>query len=166
MWDYFDYVEKPVSICYFNNKIYVITNQKTDRGYKTFIYTFSTKGVYNTSVNLSSSVGFSKSITRSDNRIYIYDMKSPKLIHIFDASTFSYIRNISDCRYSSDLVVHKTGNWLFINDQSPAVNCLYLYDLDGNYLDWNKQFYHRNIELVGDRLIALTGNKIYIFKLF
>ncbi len=168
-WSYNLYIQVPTGIIYYGGSLYITSNIFTDR-YKAYIYEFSTNGSYKTSIDLSSlsdsdNIGYAQAVTCCNHHIYVGDTKSPKYIHIYNASTLTPEGLIDNDRYPSGIVVNETGGWYYITDQSTNVNCLYLYDLQGNYKNWYTQFYKNTITLVGDRLIALSGNRIYTYKL-
>ena len=87
-------------------------------------------------------------------------------IYIFDGYSFSYGGVFDNNNYPSDIVVHENESWYLINDQSEGVHQLFLYDFDLYDLSWSIDFIPKGMELVGDTLITLFGNYVYIFKLF
>ena len=165
-WDYTDHIEYPKGIVYYDNHIYIIGNKyEGEHGGQAYIFKFSKTGEHKKTTSISSNVHYVEAITSADNHLYICDSE-PTRIHIYNANTLSHVGSIYISHFPSDIIVHETGDWYYLNDQSNDVKRLYLYDLDGSYQNWNIQFDGQKIELVGDTLIALSGNNIYIYKLF
>ena len=165
-WNYTNHIENPTGIDYYDGNIYIIDN-KYEPGVQPYILKFSIEGHFKDSTKISSNVDYAQAITSSDYHLYICDSEATNTsIHIYNANTLSHVGAININHYPFDIIVHETGYWCYINNQSLGEYRLYLYDLYGNYQYWSLQFYQKNIELVGDTLIALSGDKIYIYKLF
>jgi hypothetical protein len=167
-WNYTDQIEFPTGITYHDDYIYIIGNKYSGMyGVQNYLFKYSKYGDLLDTINISSYIGFAESITTSNNYFYICDSEpSRESIHIFNASTFLHLISINISYFPSDIIVHKIGNWLLINDQSSDLFRLYLYDDDVNNQYWNVEFNQKRIELVEDFLISISRNVLYIYKLY
>lgn len=165
VWNFTQYIEYPTGITYYDNHIYIIGRKHEEAG--SHIFKFSMDGKLELSSNISPYISYARAITRSNDHLYICDSKSgKKSIHVFDASTLTHIETIDISHYPSDIIVCEEGNWYLINDHSIDVTSLYLHKLGNNKMIWSKSFVPQKIEFVNDNIIGLSGNTIYIYKLF
>jgi hypothetical protein len=161
-------IKNPVGISYNKNFLYVISNiyAWSMKDYQSCLYRFFVDGEYEDLTIVSPYVHYSSAITCANDQIFVCNSLGPLSIQIFNASWLSYSRAINITHYPSDIAVYETGNWFFIDDQTADVPSLYLYDDEGRYQNWSVPFYQKRIDIVEDSLIGLTGDSVYIYKIF